>query len=80
MAYLDKHSLDFSEIADFGWKEAIILPSRAGKHGGVRSKAVGYFRDGAAVVIFSLLGTEAVSVISFRPANKKEKRLIDEKS
>jgi uncharacterized protein len=41
-------------------------------------KAVGYYLDEAAIVIFSMLGSEAISIISFRPANRRERRLLDE--
>jgi uncharacterized protein len=78
IANLEKHGFDFSGVIGFGWKDAIIIPARVGKHGGSRSKAVGYHMDEAAIVIFAILGTEAIFVISFRPANKRERRLLDE--
>jgi uncharacterized protein len=77
-ANLEKHGLDFADLADFGWDDAIIKPARAGKFGGSRSKVVGCYQDGVAIVIFSMLGSEAISIISFRPANKIERRLLDE--
>ncbi len=80
IANLEKHGFDFHDAISFGWKAAIIIPARAGKYGGSRSKAVGYFMDDAAIVIFSMFGTEAISVISFRPANKRERRLLDERA
>ena len=80
LANLEKHSLDFSDVVNFGWDDAIIEPARAGKYGGSRSKAVGHYLDSAAIVIFSTLGSEAISIISFRPANKRERRLLDENS
>jgi uncharacterized DUF497 family protein len=39
-------------------------------------KAVGYFEDGTAVVIFATLGTEAISIISFRPASERERKVL----
>lgn len=43
---------------------------------GIRSKAIGRLADGTIVVIFVTLGTEAISVISMRPAGKAERNLI----
>ncbi len=61
------HGLDFADVADFEWKPACIEASHTN-----RLKAIGYFRDGTAVVIFATLGAEATSIISFRPAGRKE--------
>jgi len=44
-------------------------------HGG-RFKAIGYYEDGTAVVVYALLGSEAVSLISFRPASNKESKVL----
>ncbi len=80
IANLEKHGFDFANLADFGWQDAIIIPARAGKYGGSRSKAIGYYFGDAAIVIFSILGAEAISAISFRPANKRERKLLDERA
>ncbi|MEQ1403431.1 BrnT family toxin [Neorhizobium sp. Rsf11] len=71
IANVEKHGLDFEDIAYFHWETAVMERSHSG-----RTKAIGYFEDGTAVVIFVRLGTEAISIISFRPANPKEKRLL----
>jgi uncharacterized DUF497 family protein len=42
-----------------------------------RMKAIGCFADGTAVVIFGTLGTEAISIISFRPASAKERKVLN---
>ncbi|OHV75922.1 BrnT family toxin [Rhizobium sp. LCM 4573] len=68
---LDKHGLDFAEIEAFHWETAVMEAGHSG-----RIKAIGYFEDGTAVVIFATLGTQAISIISFRPANAKEKRQL----
>ncbi|WP_440408477.1 BrnT family toxin [Neorhizobium petrolearium] len=41
-----------------------------------RLKAVGLFGDDVITVIFKLLGTEAISVISMRRASRKERSAI----
>jgi uncharacterized protein len=68
---LEKHGLDFADVGLFHWETAVMERGHSG-----RTKAIGYFEDGTAVVIFAQLGKEAISIISFRPANAKERRLI----
>ena len=67
-ANLAKHGLDFEDVAFFEWENARISPAR-----GSRQKAVGLFEGRTAVVIFSLLGSEAISIVSFRLANRRER-------
>lgn len=38
--------------------------------------AIGRLADGTIAVVFATLGTEAVSVISMRPASRKERNLL----
>jgi len=71
IANIEKHGLDFADVGFFGWEAAVMERGHSG-----RIKAIGYFEDGTAVVIFAKLGTEAISIVSFRPANTKEKRLL----
>ncbi|HYF88971.1 BrnT family toxin [Azospirillum sp.] len=70
---LDKHGLDFADLEDGAFfEDAVVIPSRDG-----RFKAVGWL--GAimvVVVVFKPLGTQALSVISMRPANRKERTLL----
>jgi hypothetical protein len=52
-----------------------VIPARA-----PRFKAIGQLRGVAIiVVIFAPLGTEAVSVVSMRPASAKEKELLHDR-
>ena len=71
LANLDKHGLDFADVIHFAWEDALILTARDGRY-----KAIGRLEDGTAVVIYALLGVEAMSVISFRPAGHSERRLF----
>ncbi|MBY5648408.1 hypothetical protein HFO45_09065 [Rhizobium leguminosarum] len=71
IANLQKHGFDFEDVYSFDWKNAVITTS----HGG-RFKAIGYYEDGTAVVVYALLGSEAVSIISFRPASNKERKVL----
>jgi uncharacterized DUF497 family protein len=69
-----KHGLDFADVVNLDWETAVITLSPKGDQR--RFKAVGYYRDGTAVVVFATLGTEAVSIISFRPARADERKVI----
>lgn len=74
-ANLQKHRLDFADIGEFDWANALVEDARPDASDR-RLKALGYFRDGTAVVIFVTLGQEAVSIISFRPASERERRRL----
>lgn len=68
---LTKHGLDFADLDLEFFLAAQIRPARHG-----RIMAIGEF-DGQIViaVIFAPLGSEAISLISMRPASRKERRL-----
>ncbi len=66
---LRKHGLDFATLTEEWFAAAHIEPARLG-----RWMAIGEL-DGVlvVVVVFRLLGSEATSVISMRPANREER-------
>ncbi len=64
---IDKHKLDFADVIYVDCKHALIDVIHSN-----RMKAIGYFADDTTVIVFSKLGIEAISIISFRQANKKE--------
>ena len=72
LANLATHKLDFAEFeAAFDFASAIIIPAKRG-----RSLMIGRLGGTPLVaVVFSMLGTEAMSIISLRPASKKERKL-----
>lgn len=70
-ANLAKHGLDFASLTVEFFEESMILPAKKG-----RLQAIGRLEDGTIVVIFVTLGTEALSVISMRPARKDERNLL----
>jgi len=41
-----------------------------------RFQAIGRLADGTISVVFAVLGSEGISVISMRPANAKERSLL----
>ena len=69
---IEKHfGLDFADLDMDFFEASTIIPSRDG-----RSKAIGEFRGMLIVaVIFKPLGSEAISVISMRPASSKERKV-----
>jgi uncharacterized DUF497 family protein len=68
---LDKHGLDFGALTiDFS-DAATIYPAKGG-----RFLAIGNLLDDTVAVIFARLGSEAVSIVSVRPASSKERRLL----
>ncbi len=71
LANIDKHGLDFTDLTVGFFLDAVIIPAKLG-----RQMAIGRLEDGTLAVIFVTLGTEALSVISMRPAKKKERRLL----
>lgn len=69
LSNLTKHGLDFADIEnEFDWTNARITPVK-----GDRFKAVGSMSDGTVIVIFAMLGTEALSIISLRSASQRER-------
>jgi len=71
---LAERSLDFASLKLAVFEHARIEPARDG-----RAKAIGLLDGHCFVVIFKLLGREALSVISMRSASKKEKTQYAEK-
>ncbi|MFD1252302.1 hypothetical protein DEVEQU_03303 [Devosia equisanguinis] len=70
-ANLDKHGLDFAELTPEFFVDATTLPGKLG-----RKIAVGWHDGVGIVVVHVRYGTEAISVISMRPASARERRLL----
>lgn len=71
-ANLLKHGLDFADLEDGAFFEtALVRPAKQG-----RFMAIGRLADGTVSVVFALLGREGISIISMRPASKKERALL----
>jgi uncharacterized protein len=64
LANLDKHGLDFADLNETFFDNALVLPKNI---------------RGVIVVVFVTLGKEAISVISMRPANKNERKRYAER-
>jgi len=72
LANLARHRLDFADLDETFFERSVFVPARLG-----RQIAVGRHRSGIILVVFVALGTEGLSVVSMRPASRKERRLID---
>lgn len=71
IANIEKHGLDFADLSLDFFLASLVVPAKNG-----RSKAIVRLEDGTIVVIFVTLGSEALSVISMRPARKDERSLL----
>ena len=68
---LPERGLDFAALDEAFSLEAVVVPA---KHD--RWMAIGWHGDAALSVVFSPLGSEGLSVVSMRPASRKERRLL----
>jgi uncharacterized DUF497 family protein len=68
-----KHKLDFEDAYEFGWDAADIKGTYPSRTGRARFKATGWLGQRMITIVFSLLGTEAYSLVSMRPASRKER-------
>ena len=72
VANIANHEMDFADLDETFFESSVIAPVKFD-----RLTAVGRHHNGIILVVFVKLGTEAFSVISMRPASRKERRLID---
>ena len=77
-ANLERHGFDFATAAACDWDDALIIPSYRGQRGERRFLAILRLRDELIAIAFAPLGSEAVSLISMRPASRRERRLYAE--
>lgn len=68
---LAKHGFDFAGLTIDFFAKARVFESNQD-----RLVAIGLFEGSAIAVVFRLLGEEALSVISMRPASRKERKLL----
>jgi uncharacterized protein len=69
---LAKHGLDFADLDEEFFLGALVVQARQ-----ERFKAIGRFADGTIAVVFAVLGSEGVSVISMRSASRRERMLYE---
>jgi uncharacterized protein len=74
-ANLDKHGMDFADLNEAFFDNALVLATY-----GNRWRAIGINIRGVISVIFATRGAEGVSIVSMRPASKKERELYEASS
>lgn len=67
-ANIAKHGLDFADLTVSFFLDAQVIETRDR-----RFMAIGRFADGTIAVVFAALGSQGLSIISMRPAGKKER-------
>lgn len=68
---LARHGLDFVDLDEEFFLSSIVVPAKEG-----RLMSIGRLKPDVIVVVFAVLGTEGVSVISMRAASRKERSLM----
>jgi uncharacterized protein len=76
LANIDKHGLDFADLNETFFDNALVIPSH---NKSKRWVAIGVSIRGVVVVVFARLGREGVSIISVRPASRSERKLYAER-
>ena len=71
-ANLEKHGMDFADLNETFFDTALVLKTH-----GDRWRAIGVNIGGVIAVIFARRGLEGVSIISMRPASKKERAFYE---
>jgi uncharacterized protein len=76
LANLNKHGLDFADLNETFFDNALVIPSH---NKSKRWVAIGVSIRGIVVVVFARLGREGISIISMRPARRSERKLYAER-
>ena len=63
--------LDFADLDEWFFLDAVTVPAKDSRY-----MAIGRLNDGTIAVVFAALGTQGLSVISMRPASRKERKLL----
>lgn len=67
-----KHGFDFADLNADYFLSSMVVQAKSGRY-----MAIGDFRGEVAVaVVFVPLGSEALSIISMRPASRKERSIL----
>jgi uncharacterized DUF497 family protein len=66
---LELRNLDFADLSGEFFATSLVIPAKRD-----RWMAIGEFQGEIVAVVFKPLGSEAISVISMRPASRKERR------
>lgn len=81
IANLAKHGIDMNDFAGgFSWDRHLSGPTRPSLTGRLRERLVGTLNGRVVIVIVSPLGSDALSVVSIRPASVKERAAYAEQA
>lgn len=69
---IDIRSMDFTDAAKFDWSTALIAQDIRQDYSELRYQALGYVDEHVCMLVFTHRG-DAIHVISFRRANKRER-------
>ena len=73
LANVLKHGFDFADLDLAFFEDAVQRPARS-----PRRFAFNWFEGDLLAVVYVRLGTEALAVISMRPANVRERQIYDQ--
>jgi uncharacterized DUF497 family protein len=74
----ETHGLDFIDARDrFVFEEAMIISTYHGEDGRPRFIAIGPLDGRLVTIVFSPLGSEALSLVSLRPTSRKERKAYE---
>ena len=71
LSNLDKHGLDFADLSLAFFETGVVRAAKSGRY-----KVANWFDGHAVTVIFAPLGTQALSIVSFRPAGANDRTLV----
>lgn len=78
IANLAKHGIDMNDFeGGFSWEWYVILPAKRSRTGRARERFVGMLNGALVSTVVSPLGSEALSVVSIRPASDGERAVYD---
>lgn len=80
VANLEKHGIDLARFeAEFSWDRYLAVSTRPSRTGRARDRYLGTMGGRVVVAIVSPLGSEALAIISIRPAGTRERRPMTSK-
>lgn len=72
----EKHGVDFSEVYDFDWETALVIPDTRSDYGEPRYRAMGFIGSRLYALAFTpRSGT--VRIVSIRKANPREVKFFE---
>ncbi len=74
---LSERGLDFADVARLDWDRAVIIPDTRRDYGEPREVAMAEL-DGRLMVVAYTIRDGALRVISFRKANRRERKVFDD--